>query len=559
MIVICKKLGIDFEGKVVESCEDDFDVEGYVVFTCPALYHKVEDKVEDYKVLDLRVLKAFRNPNEVAKAILTAESIYQEPEFETVDVGNSVVYIGDNLELIRELSLHCDLTVITQNEDTIRELYPYEVRVIRGKVKGVEGSIGKFKVHVEGYDVVRGKDVDVVECGQVIYPNYEKRIEGIYNDEFLGAFKVLSNLGGFMKLVAVKVNPDICGAIKSGIVGCTFCLDCPNSAIKLNKIWNRIEVDLTSCEACGFCSSICFTSAMKNKVLSHEKLMEKIERVSEVTELDTIAFVCEKSLGEIYEFKNLPDVAIITVPCLNHVNEVHYLYAVLKGFKVLAIPCKGCKNLKTDCFDIAVKTLKAFGFDCLKIARWEDFEKVFNELKDAKVPKVEFELRGKNKREMWLSLVESLMVYDLKERVFESKHFGKIKIGENCTLCNACINFCPMEAVRKEEGKILFNHALCIACEMCAKACPEKAITVEKVLDFGDLGEKVVFEDEMIKCPKCGKPHISKRAYEKLKALTGMEKSLLFCKECRPKIILEGVYEEIVKEIEEMRKRRLGE
>ncbi|ADB57737.1 4Fe-4S binding protein [Archaeoglobus profundus] len=557
MIVICKKLGIYFDGKVVESCEDDFEVEEYTIFTCPSLYHKVKDKVEDYKILDLRILKAFRNPNEVAKALLTAESVYNELEFEAVNVGNSVAYIGDNLELIKELSLHCDLTVITQNEDTIRELYPYEVKVIRGRVKGVEGSIGNFKVYVEGYDVVRGKEVDFIEVGQVIYPNFDKHVEGIYGDEFLGAFKVLSNLGGFMKLVAVKVNHDICGVMKSGISGCNFCLECPNSAIEI--VNGKINVDTVLCKACGFCSSICFTSAIENKVTPHDKLLEKVDKVSEVTDLDTIIFTCERSLGELYEFKNLPDVAIITVPCLNHVNEVHYLYAVLKGFKVLAIPCKDCEYFKTDCFDIAVKTLKAFGFNCLKLTRWEDFKDTFNELKKAGVPEVKFELRGRNKREMWLSLVESLMVYDLKERIFESKHFGKIKINDNCTLCNACMNFCPMEAIKKEDGKILFNHALCIACEMCAKACPEKAIEVEKALDFGDLGEKVVFEDEIIKCPKCGKPHISKRAYEKMKALTGMEKSLLFCKECRPKIIIEGVYEEIVKDIEEIRRRRLGE
>ena len=550
MIVICKKLGIDFDGNVVDSCEEDFDIEGYTIFTCPALYHKVRDKVEDYKVLDLRVLKAFRNPNEVAKAILTSESIYNELEFETVDVGDSVVYVGDNLELIRELSLHCDLTVITQNEDTIENLYPYEIRVIRGRVKDIKGSMGNFKVYVEGYDVVRGEDVDVVESGQVIYPNFDKCVEGIYNDEFFGAFKVLSNLGGFMKLIAVKIDPEICGATKSGIIGCTFCLECPNSAVKMKN--GKIEVDLISCKACGFCSSICFTSAMKNKVLSHDKLVEKIERVSEVTKLDTIAFVCESTLGKLYRFKNLPDVAIIPVPCLNHLNEVHYLYAVLKGFKVLAVPCN---NFKTDCFNIAVKTLKAFGFDCLKIARWENFEEVFDELKNAKVPKVKFELRGRNKREMWLSLVESLMVYELKERIFESEHFGKIKVNENCTLCKACMNFCPMEAIKRNGGKILFNHALCIACEMCAKACPEKAITVEKVLDFGDLHEKLVFEDEMIRCPKCGKTHMSRKAYEKMKKLTGMEKSLLFCNECRPKIILEGVYEEIVREM----RKRLGE
>ncbi len=555
MIVLCKKLGIEFEGKVVESCDEDFEVEGYTIFTCPALYHKVKDKVYDYRVLDLRVLKAFKNPSEVGKTILASESVYHSPEYDVVEVGKSVLYIGENLELVEELSLHCDLIVVTEKDEVVEKLYPYEVRVIKGKIKGIEGRIGRLKVHLDGVDVTNGREVESIEVGQVIYPGFEGDIEGVYKDEFLGAFKVLSNLGGFMKLVAVKINYDVCGAFKSGLIGCTYCLQCPNSAV--NLVGDKVEVDLNACKACGFCSSICFTSAMQNGVVPSDKMIEKIDRVAEVAEMNVLAFVCEKALAELNRFKDLPDVAVITVPCLNHVNEVHYLYAVLKGFRVVAIPCKN--GFKKDCFEIAKNTLKAFGFDCLRVGGWEDLKEIVNELKNKEVPRVEFRLEGRNKREMWLSLVESLMVYDLKEEKFETNYFGKVRINDNCTLCNACTNFCPMNAVRRDEDKIVFNHGLCIACGMCSKACPENALEVEKVLDFGDLCEKVVFEDEVLRCPRCGKPHISRRAYEKLKALTGMEKSLLFCKECRPKTILEGLYEEIVKEREELRKRKVGD
>ena len=157
-----------------------------------------------------------------------------------------------------------------------------------------------------------------------------------------------------------------------------------------------------------------------------------------------------------------------------------------------------------------------------------------------------------------MNIYDRLMVYPLQNPKFETRYFGRIRINDNCTLCNACKNFCPSNAIRKEENKIIFTHALCIACKLCVQACPEKAIEFENILDFENLQEVVVFEDEMIKCPRCGKPHISKRAYEKMKKLTGMEKSLLFCPQCRPLIILESVYEEVIKDIEEMRKRKLG-
>lgn len=553
MIIHCKKLGFNLEGvRVVESCEKDFDIDSYTVFTCPALYHRVKDKVEDCRILDLRVLKAFNNPKNVATSILEAEKVKLNYKFEFVDVGKDVVYIGENYDLIKELSLHCNLTVVTENDELIKKLYPYEVRVIRGRVKGVEGSIGKFKVFLEGYDLVDGREVKYVECGQII--GLEGNVEGIYADEYYGAFKVLSNLGGYLKLVTVRINPDVCGVFKSGFTGCDFCLDCPSISLENGKI----KLDLTSCEGCGFCSSICFTSAMENVVLPHDKIMKKINRVAEVANSDVIAFTCEKSLVELKNLKDLPDVAIILVPCLNYINEVHYLYTVLKGFKVLAVPCE-CKMFREDCFEIAYKTLKAFGFDCLRIARWKDVKNVLNELKGKDVPNVRFELRGRNKREMWLSLVESLMAYDLKQKSVDLRYFGLIKVDERCTVCKSCTNMCPMNAIRIEEGKIKFDHGLCIGCELCSKSCPENAVKVYKILDFSSLGERTVYECEVIRCPKCGKPHMTKKAYEKIKDITGMEKALLFCEDCRPIILLEGLYEEVLRDLKELRKRRLGE
>jgi len=447
MIVLCKKLGLDFENaKVIDSCDESFDVEGFTIFTCPALYHKVKDVVTDYRVLGLRVLKAFENSNKVAKALLSAEEVEVEYVYDVVEVGKDVVYVGDNLDIINDLSLHCNLTVITENEDVIERLYPYEVKVIKGVVKKIEGSIGNFNIYVDGYDLVRGSKIEVIKSGQIIYPKFDGDVEGIYKDECYGAFKVLSNLGGFMKLVTVKINPDVCGVFKSGLIGCDYCLQCPTGSLKLKN--GKVVVDYATCIGCGYCSSICFTSAIENKLLPQDKLIEKIDRVTSVTDCKVLAFVCEKSLGSLRRFKDLPDVAPILVPCINSVSEVHYLYAVLKGFRVLAVRCN-CQNLRTECFDIAKKTLKAFGFDCLEMRDWANFKDVFEMLSVRDVPNVDFKLEGKNFLFKKENLVESLMVYELKERKFDSKFFGKIKVGESCTLCNTCINFCPMNAIRK--------------------------------------------------------------------------------------------------------------
>ncbi len=565
MILLCKKLGFDVEKlsyldcQIVESCDEDIEINSldFVIFTCPALYHKT--KHNNCEVLDLRVLKAFKNSEVVAKAILTSELVRAEREVEVVETGEDVVYVGDNLDIISELASNCNLTVITQNKETIKKLYPYEVRVVEGVVIDIKGKMGDFEVMVDGVDLTNGRRVDVVRAGQVIYPDWKKGREGIYTgNEYRGAFKALANLGSFIKLKTIVVNPDVCGVMKSGFPGCSLCFDCPTGSIELNEKLERVEVRFENCVGCGFCASICPLSAIENKLIPSDLIIEKIDAIADRFDGGTLAFVCKNALGELEEFEGLPTILPIVVPCINAVSEVHYLYAVLKGFEVVAIPCD-CKNLKLDCFEIAKMTLNAFGFGGLAVTTWNKLEETLKSLREEKKPgKIVDRIEGENKRLQWLNLVERLMIYPLQNPKVETKYFGKIRINDNCTLCNSCKNFCPSNAIRKVENKILFTHALCIACKLCVQACPENAIEFENVLDFEKLQEVVVFEDEMIRCPKCGKPHISKSAYEKMKKLTGMEKSLLFCPQCRPTIILESIYEEVIRDIEEMRRRRLG-
>ncbi|MBD3211826.1 MAG: 4Fe-4S dicluster domain-containing protein [Candidatus Lokiarchaeota archaeon] len=59
---------------------------------------------------------------------------------------------------------------------------------------------------------------------------------------------------------------------------------------------------------------------------------------------------------------------------------------------------------------------------------------------------------------------------------------------EECTLCKACVEICPMEAISlkntsngENSPKIDINYNLCIGCGVCASNCPQDAINLEKV------------------------------------------------------------------------------
>jgi Fe-S-cluster-containing hydrogenase component 2 len=550
----------DAETLLVNDCRVDVDCD-FAIFGCAAIPHE-SGYDGSYEIVDLRLIEsAFENPEDVATAWIKSSLIVSEPDIEVVETGYDVVYEGDNIEVISELMLSANVTVVTSNPEVVKSLYPFKVRVIKGRIEEIKGSVGNFEVVVNGLDIATHKNGRIVlHAGQVITP-YGDEKEGIftYGDEYRAALKVVNNLGNFTKIKAIEIDYDSCGTSKSGISGCSLCLACPTNSIE--RYGDKLEVKLETCIGCGFCSAACPLSAINYSILPPDLVVEKIDAVlSTNSDRKVVAFICQSSLGDLHELSGegntkLPSVLPVVVPCLNSISEVHYLYAILRGADgVVAVPCN-CENAKyVGSFDLAKVTLEAFGFDGLKIAKIAEL-KYASEF--GKVPgKLIDNIEGSTKRQKWLYMVEKLMAFPLVKKVFPSEQFGKIEVGDACTFCRTCVSFCPAGAIIRdaENGRLVFTHALCFACNLCVQACPENAIKLEKVIDFGSLAERVVFEDEVIKCPSCGKAHMSKRAYEKLKVLSGMEASLLFCTDCRPKIILESLYNEIIEE----RKKRGG-
>ena len=49
---------------------------------------------------------------------------------------------------------------------------------------------------------------------------------------------------------------------------------------------------------------------------------------------------------------------------------------------------------------------------------------------------------------------------------------------EKCTACEACVEVCPVEAL-KIDGKCKVDADTCIDCGTCVDECPEGAISLE--------------------------------------------------------------------------------
>jgi len=49
-------------------------------------------------------------------------------------------------------------------------------------------------------------------------------------------------------------------------------------------------------------------------------------------------------------------------------------------------------------------------------------------------------------------------------------------ITSDCIGCRQCINVCPVEAIRENNGNVYIVEEECIECGTCAEVCPVEAI-----------------------------------------------------------------------------------
>ncbi|HIP96516.1 MAG TPA: FMN-binding glutamate synthase family protein [Anaerolineae bacterium] len=53
-----------------------------------------------------------------------------------------------------------------------------------------------------------------------------------------------------------------------------------------------------------------------------------------------------------------------------------------------------------------------------------------------------------------------------------------VQIAPHCEGCGRCVRECSFEALRMEDGKVVADHARCVACQRCVVFCPYGAIAV---------------------------------------------------------------------------------
>ena len=50
---------------------------------------------------------------------------------------------------------------------------------------------------------------------------------------------------------------------------------------------------------------------------------------------------------------------------------------------------------------------------------------------------------------------------------------------EKCNGCETCVESCPSEAIKMEDGKAVIIADDCVDCGVCVDECPDEAISME--------------------------------------------------------------------------------
>ena len=398
------------------------------------------------------------------------------------------------------------------------------------------------------------------------------------------AWKIFSLVGEFRKPAYVAYSPDTCAGGAANHESCGICIPaCPYQAISRNP-QNRLRVlvDPQACEGCGACVSACPTSSLSftdpapsDLYARMAALLTPIPGHPQADPL-ILAFHCpERGLDALADAGRLRlryPATVLPVPmaCLRHVSEANILAAFRMGAGGVALlGCDSCphgeRELLSRKLDMARSILDAFGIGGDRVlvitgevggsqSMLEALDRFATSIGPAPVrwdgpPVLPSDNRG--------VIAEAVRVFIEAT----GREPGRIPVPEGqpfafpevrvagCTMCRSCVNVCPTHAFRfqEEQQTLELQQIACVNCGLCATACPEHVITMkpELYLDRDALDWHVVVQDEMVKCLKCERPFINRRALEAVEAkvlsiqsimdtFTGTRRDLLrMCPNCR--------------------------
>jgi ferredoxin len=380
--------------------------------------------------------------------------------------------------------------------------------------------------------------------------------------------EVLQKRMAEMKEFAMVTKTDACIRVRDPKLECDLCMTaCPFGSISFRE---TLTIDPNTCISCGLCTAACPSNAITHKrkhdvhILTHFRTRVEDRKDVHLGCTDGVEKPPDYSKG-----------GHVHYPCLSLVQPSHFLNAALAGMEFFWLDrsrCRGCQiargeELIEKNVNQANRMLRLLGIPATvvyssnppeeekqraeeELESWQEkVRKVFTKevsrrslvagwLRRTPKPVSDKEKEEEDefrygpkyyrgypefsglpvKRQILIDAVRRAKNFESNVKVPRTEiPFGGIRVTDLCDLCNACVETCPGNAIRRVEQKgksrLTFSMLACFDCAKCEEMCPQGAIQKEDQLDLNRLLEPepyTLFEHKTKACSNCGRPFISK-------------------------------------------------
>ncbi len=416
--------------------------------------------------------------------------------------------------------------------------------VYHASVQSCEGYLGAFRCVVSR----DGQDFDLGELVDSKSPHFDMVIDltrprlididlpplGYFapDDEvaFAHTLEQLEQFTGeFHKPRFFRYNADICAHGRSGLDGCTLCIDnCPTSAII--SIGESVEVNPYLCQGGGVCTSTCPTGAMTYAwppvTVVGDRVKATIHAYLEAGGVGPVILFhdgesgveCLRPLAAQLESRVIP-FAVEEVAATGPELWIAALDWGAAGVALLttdAISPSIRQALNQQCA-VANEIVTGAGLEGDRIIvvagaaqslidrRWpaaHDLERASFSIADSKRNAIRVAVdhiaRAHNRTDQTVALPPHAP-------------FGRINVNQqSCTLCMGCVSVCPADALVAGGDTPALRHVEwnCVQCGACEVACPEQAISLQARFVYDNdqrMSTTTLNEEEPFHCISCGK------------------------------------------------------
>ncbi|MCW9048252.1 MAG: 4Fe-4S binding protein [Gammaproteobacteria bacterium] len=388
--------------------------------------------------------------------------------------------------------------------------------------------------------------------------------------------------GTFEKPKYFDYDDSICAHGRSGVAGCTLCIDaCPAQAI--TSLINSIQVDPYLCQGGGVCTSVCPTGAIRyvypNVTDTLRTVSTLLNSYCEAGGSDpVIGFIAEDeaALLDLKAENNQADnLLVIVVEELASVGMEVWLNALACGAKSVLLIDGGSMFESVGVFlksqiNTANTILSGLSYKdkLIRIVDPQSLQQQCEVAQSIHFSDETFEsasyfalldthmnnalYNNADKRRTTLLATDFLYAHSSSPEpiieLSEQSPFGRIMVdADACTLCMSCVSVCPTKAISAgdEVPKLVFREIKCVQCGICESACPERAISLEPrfITDAKQRRGFVTLHEELpFCCITCGKEFATKSMIDNMtQKLSGhymfqSERArlrLMMCDQCR--------------------------